>query len=206
MGIDAVALLRISGLDAPRTRVGTEHYVEHRGEPALDMPAPTGSSGDAAYLEHMHAAFSGEGSRRAARDRSTRSELRSQSWIPAAQTSSASRPRAPHGEPLGASVDAMPCASAMDGTPSRVRACDGPRHEVLMSSVRVHAHLDQALASRTRMGAHPFAHEARRARSVVVLPTRARAEPLPPLVRIVVFERAGLMRRAPQRRVARAPL
>jgi hypothetical protein len=39
-----------------------------RGEPELDMPAATGSSGDAAYLEHMQAAFSGEGSRRAARD------------------------------------------------------------------------------------------------------------------------------------------
>jgi hypothetical protein len=35
MGIDAVALLRISGLGAPRTRLGTEHYVEHRGDATL---------------------------------------------------------------------------------------------------------------------------------------------------------------------------
>src|SRR6188474_379904 len=35
MGIDAVALLRISGLGAPRTPLGTEHYVEHRGDATL---------------------------------------------------------------------------------------------------------------------------------------------------------------------------
>ena len=35
MGIDAVALLRVSGLGAPRTRVGTEHHVEHRGDATL---------------------------------------------------------------------------------------------------------------------------------------------------------------------------